>query len=130
MLSVAKYSQDHIDRCRSQIDADIAAYADLGSTVSALESVFFNNMVLALDHYFLHRARNLEGKDGNPLNEVRVVCNSITDNGGVMMADKTIRIKPAASLLGYDVGDEINVGEEAFRRLAEGFLAEIATRYR
>jgi hypothetical protein len=130
MLSVAKYSQDHIDRCRSQIDADIAAYADLGSTVSALESVFFNNMVLALDHYFLHRARNLEGKDGNPLNEVRVVCNSITDNGGVMMADKTIRIKPAASLLGYDVGDEINVGEEEFRRLAEGFLAEIATRYR
>jgi hypothetical protein len=91
MLSVAKYSQDHIDRCRSQIDADIAAYADLGSTVSALESVFFNNMVLALDHYFLHRARNLEG---------------------------------------YDVGDEINVGEEEFRRLAEGFLAEIATRYR
>jgi hypothetical protein len=46
------------------------------------------------------------------------------------MADKTLRVKPAASVLGYEVGDEIKIGEEDFRRLAEGFLAEIAGRYR
>jgi hypothetical protein len=138
MLSVATYSQEYIDRCRAQIEADVTAYADLrkaadgglGSAGAAFESVFFNNMVMALDHYFLHRARTLEGKDGNPLNEVRIVCNSITDNDGVMMADKTIRMKPAGSVLGYDVGDEIKLSEEAFRRLAAGFLAEIAARYR
>jgi hypothetical protein len=129
MLSVAKYSQEHIEQCRSQIEADIRAYGGLRDA-GAFESVFFNNMVLALDHYFLHRARNLEGKDGNPLNEVRIVCNSITDNNGVVMADKTLRVKPAASVLGYEVGDEIKIGEEDFRRLAEGFLAEIAGRYR
>jgi hypothetical protein len=39
-------------------------------------------MVLGLDHYFLHRVRKLEGKDGNPLNEVRVICDSLTDNDG------------------------------------------------
>jgi hypothetical protein len=87
-------------------------------------------MVLVLDHYFLHRARNLEGKDGNPLNEAPIVCNSITDSNGVMTADKTIRMKPANSVLGYEVGDEIRLSVADFRRLADGFLAEIETKYR
>jgi hypothetical protein len=29
MLSVATYSQEYIDRCRAQIEADVTAYADL-----------------------------------------------------------------------------------------------------
>jgi hypothetical protein len=41
----------------------------------------------------------MEGKDGNPLNEVRVLCNSILENKSVLRANKTIKLKPDASVL-------------------------------
>jgi hypothetical protein len=41
-----------------------------------------NLAVLLLDHLFVYRLTGIEGKDGNPLNEVRVLCNSIVLNGG------------------------------------------------
>lgn len=52
-------------------------------------------MVLALDQLFVHRARGIEGKDGNPLNEVRVLCTSIMANGGVLVKDSQIKLDPA-----------------------------------
>jgi hypothetical protein len=64
-------------------------------------------MILALDNYLLHRSRMMELKDGNPLNEVRVLCNSITTNKGKLCSDKTIKLDPAKSILGFKVGDEI-----------------------
>ena len=135
MLGVSQYSQDHVDRCRRRIEADVTAFSSLATPAGASEeqagheAAFFNNMVLALDHYFLHRVRKLEGKDGNPLNEVRVLCDSLTDNDGVVAANTTIRTKPGESVLGLEVGDEIRLTEHGFRRLAERFLAEIESRY-
>ena len=38
---------------------------------------FFNDQVLLLDLRFVHRLTGIEANDGNPLNEVRVLCNSI-----------------------------------------------------
>jgi hypothetical protein len=66
-------------------------------------------MVLALDSYFVHRARAAEKKDGNPLNEVRMLCNSIMNNNKIMCADKTIKYDPAKSGLEFRVGDEIKL---------------------
>ena len=73
MLAVSKYPKEYIDAARARIDADFAAYKKLGSPPKAFEHAFFNNMLLALDRYFVHRVRMNEGKDGNPLNEVRVL---------------------------------------------------------
>lgn len=128
MLAVSESSAHHVNRCRRRIEADVAAFSKSEAN-GAAQTAFFNNMVLSLDHYFLHRVRKNEGKDGNPLNEVRVLCDSLTDNDGVVAADKTIRLEPETSILGLEVGDEIRLTEADFRRLADGFLAEIERRY-
>ena len=135
MLSVSKYTPEYIETTRSRIQAQLSAYRDLRAAangapaVEAFEPLFFNNMVLVLDNYFAHRGRGLEGKDGNPLNEARVLCKSMLDNDGVMVADKTIRLKPAESLLKYEVGDEIKLSEDDYVLLSEAFFAEIEVRY-
>ncbi len=41
----------------------------------------------------------MEKKDGNPLNEVKMLSNSIMNNGSVMCADKTIKYDPAKAVL-------------------------------
>ena len=128
MLAVSNYSQAHVDRTRRRIEADTAAFVAADASPDA-EAAFFNNMVLALDHYFLHRVRKQEGKDGNPLNEVRVLCDSLTENDGVFVGDGTIKLKPEETVLGLEPGDEIRLTEDDFRRLADGFLAEIEARY-
>ena len=129
MLAVSSYSKDHVDRTRRRIEADTAEFAAVGGSADA-EAAFFNNMVLALDHYFLHRVRKQEGKDGNPLNEVRVLCDSLVENDGVFAADSTIKLKPEETVLGLEPGDAIRLTQDDFRRLADGFLAEIEARYR
>jgi hypothetical protein len=86
-------------------------------------------MVVALDHAFTHRGRGIEGKDGNPIDEVRVIAASLVENGGAMGTDKTIKLKPADSVLGFAPGDEIRVDEAGFRRLADAYFAEIERRF-
>jgi hypothetical protein len=141
MLSVNRYSQEHIDASRARVDAQISTYraliraakktkaSPLASALDSFEPVFFNNMVLVLDSYFTHRARGMEGKDGNPLNEVRVLCTSMVENDGLMGADKTIKLDPSKSVLGYHVGDEIRVTEADFVRLSGAYFSELEKRY-
>ena len=86
-------------------------------------------LILALDNYFTHRQRTTEGKDGNPLNEVRMLCTSIRDFDGVLTGEKSIKYRPDAAVLGLKLGDPIVVDVPAFRRLAEAFFDEIERRF-
>ena len=86
-------------------------------------------MVLALDQYFVHRLRGQEGKDGNPANEVRLLTVSITENDGRLVADTQIRLTPESSVLGLAAGDAVRIDEDGFRRLADGYFAEIEKRF-
>jgi hypothetical protein len=97
----------------------------LDAAIEAFEPHFFNNMVLALDSHFVHRARAMETKDGNPLNEVRMLCNSMISNNNIMCAEKTIKSDPAKSVLKYRVGDDIKLNEADLMLLSSAFLAEI-----
>ncbi|MGH9244704.1 MAG: hypothetical protein ACRD29_10380 [Acidimicrobiales bacterium] len=77
MLGKCTYDQDYIDGCRSRIAADMAAYASAGVTETGFESALFNDLAIVLDAYFTHRLRVVEGKDGNPLDEVRLIAASL-----------------------------------------------------
>lgn len=144
MLGVNKYTQKHIDECRSRVELQLSAYKKLVTTarkqvgtneallntaIESFEYPFFNNLVLLLDAFFVHRIRAIEKKDGNPLNEVRVLCNSIMLNNGLMLADSTIKLDPSKSLLKYKVGDKIKLNEKDFLLIFKAFFGEIEKKY-
>jgi len=134
MLSVNQYPKTYVDECRARMDAQLASYEALAATakraaVDAFEPQFLTHLVLALDESFLHRARGGEGKDGNPLNEVRMLCDAILNQGNVLTADKTIKYKADQSVLGLDLGDEVCLDLAGFRRLATAFFDEIEHKF-
>ena len=132
---MTSYTQDHIDECRARVKAQLTAYDNLVATTGkqaafdSFEPIFFNNLVLLLDQLFVHRSRTMEGKDGNPMNEVRALCNSLLNNNSKLLADKGIKLNPTQSILKYQVGDEIKLKEADFVRLSEAFFAGIESVY-
>ena len=140
MLGRKQYSQEEIDTGRNTIRELVESYDSLRAAVpksratatAEFEAHFFNNLVLTLDRCFVHRLSgpNYEGKDGNPLNEVRIICDSLLTNGGRLRSDKQIKLPPEKSRTGLAVGEEIRLSREQFDHLADGFFAEIERRFR
>jgi hypothetical protein len=56
--------------------------AAFNSAVASFEPLFFNHLIVALHEFFVHRSRTLEGKDGNSLHELRMICTSLLQNHG------------------------------------------------
>jgi len=125
MLAVKTYPADYIGSCRDRVHALLDAYG--GS--DEFEPLFCDHAVLALDHYFVHRQRGMEGKDGNPANEVRLLAESIAENGGVLREDKQIKLKPETSVLGLAPDDRIRLTVAEVRRLADAYFEEIGRRF-
>ena len=86
-------------------------------------------MTLALDRYFVHRIRPVTGKDGNPLNEVEVICDSLMNNNSVMGKLNAIKLVPEQSVMKLQVGDPIEFNAEQFERLAAAFFDELKSRF-
>jgi hypothetical protein len=126
VLSVSSYPQEHIDACRAWAEQATAA---LRRATPQDAAVLGPSLVLALDAWFVHRARGKEGKDGNPMNEVRVLCAAIVDHGGTLTPPSGIRLRPATSVLGLEPGPEVAVDADGFARLADGFLAAVQRAY-
>ena len=88
---------------------------------------------------FVRRLTGIEGKDGNLLNEVRVLCNSILLNQGKLQIDKlpgwpsfagaSIKLPPEKSVLKLRVGDDVELSEAEFLRLSKAFFAELERKY-
>jgi hypothetical protein len=131
MLAVTSYKPAYVAACLEAIEMQLKAFRALpkGPERSAFEPLFFRHMVLALDHYFLHRQRSSEGKEGSPANEVRMLCNAIHDNAGVFAKDTQIKYDPARSVTGIKFGEEIALDEATFSKLAYAFFEDIAKRY-
>ncbi|MGD9704423.1 MAG: hypothetical protein AB7Q42_08405 [Acidimicrobiia bacterium] len=128
------YEPDYIDRCRTQLDDQLALFDELartagGDAVDKFSTRFFANLVVVLDAFFVHRLRAVEGKDGNPLNEVRMLAESIIGHDGVLAANATIKYKPDNTVLGIAVGDPIRLDRAGFERLADAYFEAMHDKY-
>jgi len=141
MLGMKKYPKDYIAACHARVEADLRAYrSQVGKTpTKEFEARFFNDQVLLLDYMFVHRLSGIEGKDGNPLNEARVLCNSILLNRGKLQVDRLpgwpnsavagIKLPPEKSVLRLKGGDEVRLSEVDFERLSKAFFAELEKKF-
>ncbi len=141
MLGMKKYPKDYIAACHARVEADLRAYrSQLGKAPSGeFEARFFNDQVLLLDYMFVHRLTGTEGKDGNPLNEVRVLCNSLLLNHGKVQVDRLpgwpnsassgMTLPPEKSVLKLKAGDEVRLSKADFVRLYKAFFAELEKRF-
>jgi hypothetical protein len=134
MLSIKQYPKDYIQACREKMDTQLASYRKLIKTADARSVAtfaphFFNHLVLVLETNFVHRARALEGSDGNPLNEVRMLAASLQRHEGVLTVDKTITYEPDESVLKLRIGEKIELDEPSFVVLSRAFFREIEEKF-
>jgi hypothetical protein len=133
MLAVTSYKKDYVDACRAGAKAQLAAFRKLMKEAPAAAASFapgyFTTQLLALDHFFLHRQRSFEGKAGGPLNELRMLCDGIKENGGVLAANPTIKYDAAKGVTGIAVGQRIVLDDKAYERLSSAVFDEIAAKY-
>jgi hypothetical protein len=141
MLGRKNYTREELDHAKSAIAAQLAAYDTLTVAASAasdpklataleeFEPLFFNNLVLVLDRYFVHRLRVVTGKDSNPLNEVELLTDSLLNNGGVLRGNNVIKLVPEQTVVKLQVGDRIGLTAAQFEELSKAFLDEIEAKF-
>jgi len=134
MLGRNSYTSDEVGAAKAAVAAVLAEYLKLvksGAVPSAdFEALYFNNAVIVLDHYFVHRVRATSGKDGNPLNEVELLVESIAANGSVFRGNKVIKYAPDTSVLGIAEGDRIRLTAADFAKLSDAFFADLESKFR
>ncbi|HZN12780.1 MAG TPA: hypothetical protein VFB78_00805 [Acidimicrobiales bacterium] len=133
MLGRKDYTKDEIATGKKAVADQLAAFKKLrkaaGATADAAETVYFNNMVLVLDRYYVHRIRPVTGKDHNPLNEVELLVDALINNGGVLRGNNVIKLAPEQSVLGLKEGDPIQLNAADFQRLAAAFFEELERKF-
>jgi hypothetical protein len=139
MFTVESRSREYLNEWKSRMKAQLAARRELvaagreqrnsqagfDAALSTFDPLFFSNLLLALNVAFGHRSLT----DGNVLNEVRMLCNSILLNRGVMAADETVQYDASRSVLGVEVGQEIRLNEADFVRLSSAFFEELEAKF-
>lgn len=142
MLGRKSFTREEFDVCKGAIDQQLAAHRALvqaaasttahskvSAALEAFEPLFFNNMILALDRYFVHRVRLVAGKDGNALNEVEMLCDALMSNDGVLRDSTVIKLIPDRSVVKLRVGDRVSLTAEQFERLSSEFFAELERKF-
>ncbi|MEV6491103.1 hypothetical protein AB0M20_21200 [Actinoplanes sp. NPDC051633] len=129
MLAVTKYPADYIASVRALIDERVAGFRELGDVPPQVAASFYADLALVLELAFVHRQRKDEGKDGNPLNELRLLAVSLLTNGGRMVDGKPLKVRPETSILGLAEGDTVTLTERDLLRLTDGVVAAVTKRF-
>ncbi len=128
MLAVSRYAPEYVERCRNTFHATIAACGK-GLSSTKGEPLVTCQLIVALEGWFAQRTRGMEGKDGNPMNEVRLLASSITHHGGVLTIEKGLRLSADSSVLGLAPGDVIAPSLHDLAHLVDAFLDAIERTY-
>lgn len=129
MFWAINYSWRYIESCRRRIQSQLRNFREIEHPDIEFEVEFCRNLVVMLEASFQHRSRRREGTDGNVLNEVRMLSDSILANSAILEVDKTIEYDPDATVLGLPIGSEICPSVADFERISQAFFEEIVTRY-
>ena len=142
MLGRKEYTRDEFEHGKAAVGEQLASYKKLASVLvgetadETVRSAFgdfqvplFNNMTLMLDRLFVHRLRMVTGKDGNPLNEVEMICDSLMSNNGILREKSPIKYVPHQSVVKLDIGDQIRLTAEEFEPLTSAFFAELESKF-
>jgi hypothetical protein len=141
MFGRKDYTQEEFANGKAAIEKQLAVYKKLARAVAKtsdkpaklalddFEGPFFNNMTVALDRFYVHRLRMVAGKDGNPLNEVEMICDSLMNNNGILRGNNVIKYRPDQSVLKLKVGDPIRLTAEEFERLSAAFFEELERKF-
>jgi hypothetical protein len=124
MLLRTGYDRLYVANCRESVGAAVEELRRVGAGSPA-----WNQLVPALDRWFSLRNPKIEGRDGNPLNEVRAIAESVTEHGSVMVVPRGIKLDPETSVLGFAEGEEISLDGDSFERLFDAFLAEVEEKF-
>jgi hypothetical protein len=138
MQAATTYSRQYIDATRARVAeqlatfrrfASVATTPDAAATITAWSPVYFGSLVVGLDHAFVHRRRDPAQRDGNVLDEVRVLAASIAEHGGVLTLDEHVPYDPDRSVTGARPGALIDIDDVTFERLADAYLGSIEASY-
>jgi hypothetical protein len=142
MLGRKDYTREEFDHGKTAIDSQLAAYRQLAvaldndtveekvrSAQEDFEAQFFNTLVLALDRWYVHRLRGVTGKDGNPLNEVELIVESLMNNGGFFRGNNVVKYVPEQSVVKLKPGDKIRLTADDFERLSAAFFQDLERKY-
>jgi hypothetical protein len=124
MLLRTGYDRHYVANCRESVGAAVEELRRVGAGSAA-----WNQLMVALDRWFSLRNPKVEGRDGNPINEVRAIAESVTEHGSVMTVPRGIKLAPESSVLGFEEAEEISLDGDAFERLFDAFLAEVEEKF-
>jgi hypothetical protein len=130
MLGRKDYTKDELDHAKAAVAEQLAAYRTFARVATTdFEALYFNNMLLVLDRYFVHRVRAVTGKDGNPINEVELLAESLMNNDGIFRGNSVLKYAPEQSVVKVKVGDRIRLTADQFDRLSAAFFAEMEAKF-
>lgn len=142
MLGRKDYTREELEHARNAVNQQLAAYRklvtaldsagddpDVATALEAFEPLLCENLTLVLDRYFVHRLRSVTGKDGNPINEVELLADSLMNNGGELRGNNVIKYERDESVLKLDVGQPIRIGATDFERLSRAFFDDLEAKF-
>src|SRR4051794_40272899 len=142
MLGRKDYTPEELEAATTAVGGTLAAYRmlvdavgratddpEVTAALGAFEPHLFNELALALDRRFVHRLRVVTGKDGNALNELELMTESLMNNDAVMRTNNVIKLKPGETVLKIEPGERIALSAAQFERLSEAVLREIRAKF-